>query len=235
MIKELIINNNPKSTISEDIRTIRTNIEFSLLEDDDKLILFTSSRPGEGKSFISSNLSVALTQNNKKVLMIDCDMRLGRLNKIFSLNNKFGLSNLLLKYKRRDDINEAIQHTKIENLDIISRGSVPPNPPELLNSKRFTDILDFLKNKYDYIILDTPPVIGLSDTIILSKIVDRIAIICSVGTKIEDLEETKKLLSNTENKIAGVILNRIKKSKIKYGYYHYYNPYKNYYYYGNKK
>ena len=99
MKKELIVLSNPKSTISEDIRTIRTNIEFSLLDPSKKIILVTSSKKGEGKSFISSNLAVSFAQNNKKVLIIDCDLRLGRVNKIFGIHNKFGLSDLILKYE----------------------------------------------------------------------------------------------------------------------------------------
>ena len=226
MKKELIVLSNPKSTISEDIRTIRTNLEFSLLDHSKKVILITSSKKGEGKSFISSNLAVSFAQNNKKVLIIDCDLRLGRVNKIFGIHNKFGLSDLLLKYQHKSDIKEAIKPTKIDNVDIITRGAVPANPPELLGSARFAEILDILKEQYDYIILDATPVLGLSDVIILSKLTDKIAIVCKHNsTDLDELEETKKLLSNVSEKISGVVLNRIPASKGRYGYYHGYGYY----------
>ena len=226
MKKELIVLSNPKSTVSEDIRTIRTNLEFSLLDASKKVILVTSSRKGEGKSFISSNLAVSFAQNNKKVLVVDCDLRLGRVNKIFGIHNKFGLSDLLLKYKTSKDLKEAIKDTKIDNVDIITRGAVPANPPELLGSAKFAEVLEELKSMYDYIILDGTPVLGLSDIVILSKLVDKIAIVCKYNsTNIEELEETKKLLSNVSEKISGVVLNSIPSSRGKYGYYHGYGYY----------
>ena len=226
MKKELIVLSDPKSTIAEDIRTIRTNLEFSLLDSSKKVILITSSKKGEGKSFISSNLAVSFAQNNKKVLIIDCDLRLGRVNKIFGLHNKFGLSDLLLKYQDKKDIKEAIKDTKIDNVNIITRGAVPANPPELLGSTRFAEILEVLKEKYDYIILDATPVLGLSDVIILSKLADKIAIVCKYNTTdIDELQETKKLLSNVSEKISGVVLNKIPSSRGRYGYYHGYGYY----------
>lgn len=226
MANELIVLSNPKSTIAEDIRTTRTNLEFSLLDRDKKVILVTSSKKGEGKSFISSNLAVAFAQNNKKVLIIDCDLRLGRVNKIFGLHNKFGLSDLLLKYKTSKDIKEAIKETKIENVSIITRGAVPANPPELLGSERFAEILEKLKSSYDYIILDATPVLGLSDVIILSKLADKIAIVCKYNTtNLDELAETKKLLSNVQEKISGVVINKIPTSRSGYGYYHGYGYY----------
>ena len=226
MANELIVLSNPKSTIAEDIRTTRTNLEFSLLDGDKKVILVTSSKKGEGKSFISSNLAVAFAQNNKKVLIIDCDLRLGRVNKIFGLHNKFGLSDLLLKYKTAKDIKEAIKETKIENVSIITRGAVPANPPELLGSERFAEILEKLKSSYDYIILDATPVLGLSDVIILSKLADKIAIVCKYNTtNLDELAETKKLLSNVQEKISGVVINKIPTNRSGYGYYHGYGYY----------
>jgi capsular exopolysaccharide synthesis family protein len=226
MANELIVLSNPKSTIAEDIRTTRTNLEFSLLDREKKVILITSSKKGEGKSFISSNLAVAFAQNNKKVLIIDCDLRLGRVNKIFGLHNKFGLSDLLLKYKTAKDIKEAIKETKIENVSIITRGAVPANPPELLGSERFAEILEKLKSSYDYIILDATPVLGLSDVIILSKLADKIAIVCKYNTtNLDELAETKKLLSNVQEKISGVVINKIPTNRSGYGYYHGYGYY----------
>lgn len=222
MKDELIVKNRPKSTISEDIRTIRTNLEFSSVDDNLKTVMITSSTPGEGKSFISSNLAVAFAQNDKKVLLIDCDMRLGRAHKIFEISNKRGLSNLIAKFNDDSGYEEYIQKTDIANLYVLPRGTVPPNPSELLASSKFEKILSDLKRVFEYIILDAVPVNGLSDSLILSKIVDKTLIVSSYGyTDINDLENTKKALENVGAKIAGVVINKTPKSRSKYGSYYF--------------
>lgn len=222
MKDELIVKNRPKSTISEDIRTIRTNLEFSSVDDNLKTVMITSSTPGEGKSFISSNLAVAFAQNDKKVLLIDCDMRLGRSHKIFEISNKRGLSNLIAKFNDDSGYEEYIQKTDIANLYVLPRGTVPPNPSELLASSKFEKILSDLKRVFEYIILDAVPVNGLSDSLILSKIVDKTLIVSSYGyTDINDLENTKKALENVGAKIAGVVINKTPKSRSKYGSYYF--------------
>ena len=220
MKNELIVENNPKSVISEDIRTVRTNLDFSLV-DDAKTIMVTSSIPGEGKSFISSNLATAFAQNNKKVLLIDCDLRLGRDHKIFNLSNKKGLSNLILKLDNDTHYEEYIQKTEVKNLFVITRGMVPPNPSELLSSKKFVKIIKDLEKVFDQIILDCVPVNGLSDALVVSKTADKVLIVSRYGkTDIEDLENTKKSLENVGASIAGVVLNSIPKSRSKYGNYY---------------
>ena len=144
MKNELIVNAKPISNFSEDVRTIRTNIEFLMSEKEEgnKVFLITSASQGEGKSFVISNLACAFAKNDKKVLIIDCDLRLGRIHKIFKTSFRDGLSNLIAKYDGRVNINNYIKHTNIENLDIITRGTTPPNPSELLGSDRFKKILD---------------------------------------------------------------------------------------------
>lgn len=222
MKNELIVKLKPKSTISEDIRTIRTNLEFLLTDKESKTFMFTSSTPGEGKSFISSNLSIAFAQNEKKVLLIDCDMRLGRTHKIFEVSNKQGLSNLIAQYSNTLNINNYIQKTNIKNLYVLPRGTVPPNPSELLSSKRFENLLEKLKIIFDYIILDSVPTNGLPDALVLSKLADKTIIVSKYGaTEINDLEATKKALENVNANIAGVIVNKVPKTKSKYGNYYY--------------
>ena len=221
MKNELIVEKKPKSTISEDIRTIRTNLEFSLV-DDAKTIMITSSVPGEGKSFISSNLAAAFAQNNKKVLLIDCDMRLGRTHKIFEISNKKGLSNLILKLDDDTAYEEYIQKTDVKNLFVIPRGMVPPNPSELLSSKRFVKIIKDLEKVFDQIILDSVPVNGLSDALVISKVADKVLIISRYSkTDITDLESTKRALENVGAKIAGVVINSVPKARSKYGNYYF--------------
>lgn len=222
MKDELIVKTRPKSIISEDIRTIRTNLEFSLSDDDKKVIMITSSNPSEGKSFISSNLAVAFAQNDKKVLLIDCDLRLGRTHKIFELSNKKGLSNLIAKYDEEVSYEDYIQKTDIKNLIVLSRGAVPPNPSELLSSKKFKRIIKDFEKIFDYIILDSVPVNGLPDALVLSKIADKTIIVSKYGsTDINSLEDAKKALENVNASIAGVVINKIPKARSKYGNYYY--------------
>lgn len=222
MRSELIVKDKPKSIVSEDIRTIRTNLEFSLSDEDDKVVMITSSQPSEGKSFISVNLAVALAQNDKKVLLIDCDLRLGRVHRIFSFSNKNGLSNLIAKYNEDIDFENYIQKTDVKNLFVISRGIVPPNPSELLASKKFSDILSNFRKVFDYIVLDSVPTNGLPDALVLSKLADKVIIVSKYGsTNIDALEDAKKALENVDAKIAGVVINKIPKSRSKYGNYYY--------------
>lgn len=222
MRDELIVYKRPKSTISEDIRTIRTNLEFSLVDEDAKTIMVTSSVPGEGKSFISSNLAAAFALNNKKVLLIDCDMRLGRSHKIFEVSNKRGLSNLIIKLDDDTAYEEYIQKTDIKDLYVLPRGIVPPNPSELLSSKRFSKLIKDLKKVFDCIILDSVPVNGLSDALVISKLADKVIIVSKHGsTDISELENTKKSLENVGAKLAGVVINSVPKARSKYGNYYY--------------
>ena len=222
MKNELIVKNKPKSIISEDIRTIRTNLEFLLTDNESKTFMITSSVPGEGKSFISSNLAVAFAQYDKKVLIIDCDMRLGRTHKIFEISNKKGLSNLILKLDDDTAYEEYIQKTDVKNLFVIPRGMVPPNPSELLSSKRFVKIIKDLKKVFDQIILDSVPVNGLSDALVISKTADKVLIVSRYSkTDIADLENTRRSLENVGAKIAGVVINSVPKARSKYGNYYF--------------
>ncbi len=208
MKSELIVQNDPKSNVAEALRIVRTNLQFSSVDEKLKTILVTSSVPGEGKSFISSNLAVTFAQNNSKVLLVDCDMRKGRLHKIFNLPNDKGLSNLLID-DINTDIKKYIKKTDIENLSIITMGSMPPNPSELLASAKSKVVIQMLKNKFDYIIFDGTPVTGLTDSIIMASLVDKVVIVSSIGDiNVEILENTKQALSNVNANIAGVIANK---------------------------
>lgn len=219
---ELVLKADPKSRISEDFRTIRTNLHFFLNGKDNKTILFTSSIPGEGKSFTVSNLAIAFAKTGKKVIVVDSDMRLGRIHEIFNVSNNQGLSNLLADHKSTK-YTDYICSTKITNLSVMPRGTVPPNPSELLDSADMDRLLSKLRVRYDYVILDGTPVDDLSDSLIASKKVDRVTIICSSGkTNIEDLNNTKKSLQNVQANIAGIIINKVPEQKRKNKYNKYY-------------
>lgn len=221
---ELIVHVDPKSTISEGVRTIRTNLQFSNVDGNLKKIMVTSSMPGEGKSFTSANIATAFAQDGNKVLMIDCDMRKGRLHKIFKLSNAKGLSNLLIDNVTRN-YKKYIKETKVENLSVITAGVVPPNPSELLNSEANKKLIEKLEKDYDYIIFDCVPTNGLPDSLIVSSLVDKAIIVCAANvTPTELLQKTKNSLENVDADIAGIVVNKTKASYNKY-YGHYYGKY----------
>lgn len=224
---ETIVKTDPKANISEDFRTLRTNLQFSLSSAKDAAtILVTSSNPKEGKSFTSTNIAIAFAEAGKKTLLIDADLRLGRIHEIFNIRNNTGLSNILAEHQavKCDDF---INKTKIKNLSVIPRGTVPPNPSELLGSDDMDQIIKKLKSKFDYIIVDGAPINGLSDSLIVAKKTDKTIVVCSTNnTSIDDLDKTVKSLKNIDVKVAGVVMNKvIDKSNKTYGQ----NNYNNYY------
>lgn len=219
---DLILHKYPKALVSESIKTLRTNLQFSSVDTELETLLITSSVPGEGKSFISANLAISFTQTGKKVLIVDCDMRKGRQHKIFKLSNSKGLSNLLI-----DDIKNISQYvnkTSIKDLYVITRGAVPPNPSELLNSKRNKELIKLFKTKFDIVIFDGVPCNGLPDSIIMSKLVDKVLIVSSESvTPKSVLDSTKKELEKVDAPIAGNVLNKVNTKSGVYGrYYKYY-------------
>lgn len=221
---DLFLIKNPKSMFSESIRTIRTNLEFSSVNKKLRIILITSPEPGDGKSFISANLALAYSLDNKKVLIIDADLRKGRQNKIFGLPKTLdkGYSNLILNYTNPNMyVENYIEKTKYRNLYLLQNGPVPPNPIELLASENNTAFLNTLRTRFDVIILDCPPVIGLSDALVLTKHSDAILVtISNKNTKLESLKQVKKAIEKTNSKITGVVVNKVKSTKSSY--YRYY-------------
>lgn len=152
--KGLINNKNIKSPIVEAYKTLRTNIQFSMPDGGPRTILITSSSPGEGKSTTSANLAITMVQSNKKVLLVDGDLRKSVMHRIFELSNLKGLTNILAG---NEDYREIVKENVVENLDIITAGPKPPNPSELLGSRRMENFLELAKQEYDIIIIDTPP------------------------------------------------------------------------------
>lgn len=222
MYKELVLNNDPKSIISETIRTLRTNLQFASVDKKLSTILITSSMPGEGKSFIAANLATAFAQNGAKVLLVDCDIRKGRQHLIFDQHNQKGLSNLLLE-NIEEKYSEYIVETKIKNLSVMFRGVTPPNPSELLASEKNKELIEILKKKYDIVIFDSAPINGgLTDSLIMGTLVDGVVIVTAYNeTPVTLLNSTKKSLQNVNANILGVVLNRVNdKSKKYYGHYY---------------
>lgn len=229
MKKELVAHQDPKSPISEIFRTLRTNIQFMNTKGKLKSILITSTLPGEGKSWISSNLAVTFAQAGKKVVLIDADMRKGRIYSIFGVSPRPGLSNYLSGVDWNEgadasnDLADYIQETDVENLYVIAAGNVPPNPSELLVSDQMIDLMERLKELCDIIIFDGTPSQLVTDSLILARIVDSTVIVtASNDTKKEDLKRVIKNINNVGGKIAGVILNKITVDAKKYEQSYYY-------------
>ena len=217
--RKLVTQANPKSIVSEQFRTLRTNINFSMPDQELKSILFTSATPGEGKSTASANAAVVFAQEGKKVLLIDADMRKPTTHYTFSRNNITGLSNLLIRQLKVEDI---IQQTNIEGLDLITSGPIPPNPAELLSSKTMDTLLEQLKEKYDLLIFDAPPVLSVTDAQILSNKADGTILVLNSGmTQKESVIKAKDALLSSQANILGTILNNFVLQKDHY-YYDYY-------------
>lgn len=220
---DLIININPKSMFSESIKSIRTNLQFSAIDNELKVILSTSPEAGDGKSFVTANLAVAYAQEGKKVLIIDCDLRRGRQHSIFNTMNatNAGYSNLILNYKEGVKLIRYIIKTEVKNIDLIPTGPTPPNPIELLSSKNNEEVINELKKHYDIILLDCPPILGISDTSIMTKFSDANIVVVSSGkTPFESLERAKKVFEAANSKISGVVINKANvKGSSYYSYY----------------
>lgn len=230
MKEELIVHNDSKSPISETFRTLRTNLQFINHNSSLQTILVTSTMPQEGKSFVSANLSVTFAQIGKKVLLLDADMRKGRQYGIFGVSQKPGLSNYLLDISEKEvKIEDYIQKTEIAGLSVITAGSIPPNPSELLVSENMMNAITKLKEEFDIIVLDGPPIELVTDSIILTRIVDSTIIVAACNeTKKDNLHKVISSIRNVGGKIAGIVVNKISIPA---------KEYKNNYYYGseNKK
>lgn len=204
--RNLITVTQPKSPIAEQYRTIRTNIEFMAVDKEIKVILITSATQSEGKSTTSSNLAVAYAQQGKKVLIIDTDMRRPTVHYTFKVANGLGLSSLLT---RQAELEKAVLPTKVDNLSILTAGPIPPNPAELLSSRSMENLMLQLRESYDVIILDAPPLLQVADSRITSKLTDGVVLV--VGCTTSDRQrvlKAKEQLELAEAKILGVVLNR---------------------------
>lgn len=219
--KDLIVEEKPNALASESIRTLRTNLQFASVDKDIKTLLITSTLPSEGKSFVCANLAASFAQAGKKVLLVDCDLRKGRQHRIFKVKNNKGLSNLLIGDPGK--VKEYIQKTKIKGLYVMTRGVCPPNPSELLNSKKNSVLIGKISDLYDVVIFDSAPCSGLSDSLILSSLVDKVAIVCSENsTPKTELLNAKRAIENVGGSIVGCIVNNINAKVSSYGKYYYY-------------
>lgn len=212
---ELVVDKLPKAIVSENIKSLRTNLQFASVDKDLKTVLVTSVNAGEGKSFVSANLAISFAQADKKVLLVDCDLRKGRLHKMLGIANTSGFSNLLTSDLR--NLGKYVRPTNIKNLDVITCGAYPPNPSELLASKKNKRLIKMLSSYYDVIIFDGAPVGGLADSVILSSLVDEtIIVVKDANTSKSDLMGVKDALSKVGAQVAGVVFNMVNRKSSKY-------------------
>ena len=213
MRKELVTHLDPKSPVSETFRTLRTNIQFMNSNRRLRSLLVTSTMPGEGKSWVASNLAVTFAQAGKRVALIDADMRKGRLYSIFGVEPRPGLSNYLSGYYENQEsvnIDKYLKQTDVNNLYIIPAGNIPPNPSELLVRRQMRNLLEQLKNQVDLVIIDGTPSKLVTDSVILSRIVDSTLIVSAHNqTRKDDLERVIKDVRNVGGNVAGVVYNKI--------------------------
>ena len=227
MKRELVTHLVPKSPVSEAFRTLRTNIQFMNSNIRLKTLLVTSTMPGEGKSWVTSNLAVTFAQAGKKVVLIDADMRKGRLYSIFKVQPRPGLSNYLSKYSDEQEylnLNDYIFPTEVDNLFLMPAGNIPPNPSELLVTMQMKNLIEELKRKVDLIIIDGTPCKLVTDSIILSRIVDSTIIVSSHNeTRKDDLERVVRDIKNVGGRLIGVVYNKVPITSSKYNKTYYYS------------
>ena len=222
----LIAYNDLKNPATEAYRVIRTSIQFAQAGKELKTLAVTSCTPNEGKSMTIANLAVVLTQAGKSVLLLDCDMRNPTVHKNFNLSNKVGLSSCI---SMGTALSDAVQKTSIEGLYALTGGVIPPNPSELLGSEQMKNVLQRAKEQYDYVLIDTPPVMPVTDALIVGRFVDgMILVIASAEVKVEMARDVKNQLVNAGANILGVVLNKVRSEHHGYGYGYYY-------YYGSKE
>jgi capsular exopolysaccharide synthesis family protein len=218
--RRLITVVNPRSPVSETYRTLRTNIEFASVDEALQVIMVSSAGPGEGKSTTIANLAVAFSQSDRKVLLIDADMRKPTAHKSFQISNRFGLSSVI---SQQCTLQEVIQSSDIPNLDIMTSGPIPPNPAEMLASKRMTALLEELKGKFDIVLIDTPPLLAVTDAQIASTKSDGVVLVVDQGrVKRQFAQRAIQNLQNVNARILGVVLNNVKRRSNEEAYYYYY-------------
>jgi capsular exopolysaccharide synthesis family protein len=214
----LITLENPKSPISEAYRALRTNLQFASLTSNIRKVLLTSAGPREGKSFTAANLAVCMAQAGKKVLLLDADLRNPSQHMMFGLGNKEGLSTALLE---NQDYRDFIQEVAVEGLAVLTAGPIPQNPAEILGSQKMKELLTEVGEQYDMILIDTPPVIAVTDAVILAQEVDGVILVLAVGEVNQSYaQKAKELFDQVGARILGGVLNKVAVKQSEY--YHYY-------------
>jgi len=217
----LIAEVNPKSPISEAYKVLRTNVDFANFDADIHTVMVTSSRMSEGKSTTTANLAVTYAQTGKRVLLIDADMRKPTQHKLFGLSNRYGLTSALTN---NSELREVVLETGIDQLSLLPSGPVPPHPSEMLASQRMETLLERARESYEMVLIDTPPMMAVTDAQILAAKCDGVILVIDAGkVKKEMARKVKTKLQHAHARMLGVVLNNVSRSGAdSYAYYTYY-------------
>lgn len=216
-----IAQTHPKSPITESYRTIRTNLQFASAVADVKIVMTTSTLPGEGKTSTISNTAIVTAQAGKRVLLVDADLRKPQVHQRFQVSNLQGLSSILI---REGTLADCIVNTEVDGLYILPSGPIPPNPSELLASKRFAEVLEEASAQFDLILIDSPPVLVVTDALILGRVANGVIFVLDAQSTNRKLaQRAVSQLQQVDARILGTVLNRMKKQPGSD--YHYYNYY----------
>lgn len=211
---------NPRSPAAEAFRTLRTSLHYTADRDHTKVLMITSVNPGDGKTLVATNLAASLAQTGEKVLLIDADIRKPRCHRAFSLANRTGLTNVLVE---STDVDEVIQPTNLKSLHVLTSGPIPPNPAELLESSAMAALLDSVRDRYDHVLVDSPPAGALADAAILASKVDGVLMVLVAGeTRVDQAKEVKESLEKAKGRILGAVINKVRFSTKDYRYRYYY-------------
>ena len=225
-IPTIILEKDPISATAEAYRSLRTNIQFAGLDQAYRKLLFTSATPGEGKTTTVANLGVAMAESGRRICMIDADLRHPTLHHYFGVSNTNGLTVALTEAK---SMKQGVVPTMIPNLHLVPSGPPPPNPSQLLGSKRMRHFVELLGGEFDTLLFDSPPVISMSDTLTLATLSDGVILILKTGTVPRDLaRRATEQIEAVNAKVIGVLLNQVDPRRDGYYYRYfdqYYNPY----------
>lgn len=213
-MKQLIVYYAPKSPISEAYRDIRTNLFYADSSRKIKTILFTSSKSGEGKTTTLCNVALSLADSEKRVIIVDCNFRNPMVHKIMDLSNIQGVSDVVQKVDRYSTF---IHKTTHPGLDVLTSGRIPTNPSEILSSDKIRLLFRQLSEDYDYVLIDSAPVVPVTDAVIMSTYIDRVIVVCESGNlEIDMAQKTKERLEKVGANVLGVVINKVKMSKKNY-------------------
>lgn len=219
-MKEMIVHNNPKSPVSEAYRGIRTNLLFANVDKNVKTIVVSSASSSEGKTTTLCNLAMTMADSGRKVIIVDCDLRKPRIHKFLDVSNTQGVTDVLLRGEPYVNFLHKGIHS---HLDVITAGKIPGNPSEVLNSEAMKNMILTLREDYDYVFIDSPPIVPVTDTVIMSTYVDRVILVCASAKVDVDMAKKAKLtIEKVGGKVMGVVLNKVKYKGKKYQYYYQY-------------
>lgn len=214
----VIVADNPTSIVSEEFRSIRTNIQFSMVDKKIQTLLVTSAIAESGKTTVAVNLAAAFAAEGTRVLVVETDMRKPRIHKIFKSEKSQGIANLITN--RDLLLEDVVQQSSIKNLSFLTCGPIPPNPSELLNSNRMTELIEEMKQQYDLVVFDSPPVLAVTDAQILSTKVDGTLFVIPEGeVKKEEVHDAAERLKKVDANVLGTIMNKVELDAEAYYYY----------------